>query len=151
MKKYLTLLIFFCSTVTFSNSKVSEFEYSIIFIGYFENDIVSLSINNTLVIDKYKIANADSSIKGNLSLTQSEREIKIYYNGGEISKSKIEVDFMMQVDVTINNKLNRYKIDRRKGKVILIDNYLYANQKQSNKKKIKIEQLQEPMMLIADY
>ncbi len=70
-KKYFTLLLLFCSTLTFSNPKFNEFDYSIVFIGGFKNDIVSLSINKILLVDHYKVANVDSLTKGHLSLTQS--------------------------------------------------------------------------------
>ena len=103
-KKNLTLLLFFCSTITFSNTKFNEFDYSIVFIGGFKNDIVSLSINKILLVDQYKVANVDCLKKGHLSLTQTD-EIKIFYNGREITKSKISVDFLIDIDITVNKKL----------------------------------------------
>jgi hypothetical protein len=145
-KKYLTLLLFFCSTITFSNTKFNEFDYSIVFIGGFKNDIVSLSINKILLVDQYKVANVDSLKKGHLSLTQSD-EIKIFYNGREIIKSKISVDFLIDIDITVNKKLKKFKLDLRKGRVILVD-YCINGNISPDIKRIKIEQIQEPVILM---
>ncbi len=145
-KKYLTLLLFFCSTITFSNTKFNEFDYSIVFIGGFKNDIVSLSINKILLVDQYKVANVDSLKKGHLSLTQSD-EIKIFYNGREITKSKISVDFLIEIDITVNKKLKKFKLDLRKGRVILVD-YCINGNISPDIKRIKIEQIQEPVILM---
>jgi len=146
-KKYLTLLLlFFCSTITFSNTKFNEFDYSIVFIGGFKNDIVSLSINKILLVDQYKVANVDSLKKGHLSLTQSD-EIKIFYNGREITKSKISVDFIIDIDITVNKKLKKFKLDLRKGRVILVD-YCINGNISPDIKRIKIEQIQEPVILM---
>jgi|GEM_PF-3516129 hypothetical protein len=145
-KKYLTLLLFFCSTITFSNTKFNEFDYSIVFIGGFKNDIVSLSINKILLVDQYKVANVDSLKKGHLSLTQSD-EIKIFYNGREITKSKISVDFLIDIDITVNKKLKKFKLDLRKGRVILVD-YCINGNISPDIKRIKIEQIQEPVILM---
>jgi hypothetical protein len=145
-KKYLTLLLFFCSTITFSNTKFKEFDYSIVFIGGFKNDIVSLSINKILLVDQYKVANVDSLKKGHLSLTQSD-EIKIFYNGREITKSKISVDFLIDIDITVNKKLKKFKLDLRKGRVILVD-YCINGNISPDIKRIKIEQIQEPVILM---
>ncbi len=145
-KKYLTLLLFFCSTITLSNTKFNEFDYSIVFIGGFKNDIVSLSINKILLVDQYKVANVDSLKKGHLSLTQSD-EIKIFYNGREITKSKISVDFLIEIDITVNKKLKKFKLDLRKGRVILVD-YCINGNISPDIKRIKIEQIQEPVILM---
>ncbi|MFN2438454.1 MAG: hypothetical protein ABR503_04580 [Chitinophagaceae bacterium] len=146
-KEYLTLLLFFCSTITFSNTKFNDFDYSIVFIGGFKNDIVSLSINKILLVDQYKVANVDSIKKGHLSLTQSDKEIKIFYNGRQITKSKIPVDFVIDFDITVNKKLKKFKLDLRKGKVILVD-YCINDKLSPNIKKISVQQIQEPVILM---
>lgn len=146
-KKYFTIVLLFCSAITFSNTNLHEFDYSIVFIGAFKNDIVSLSINKILLVDQYKVANADSLKKGHLSLTQSDKELKIFYNGRQITKSKIEIDFILDIDITVNNKLKKFKLDLRKGKVILVDYCLNANLS-SGIKRIMVEQIQEPVILM---
>ncbi len=146
-KKYFTLILFFCSTISFSNTNLNQFDYSVVFVGNFENDIVSLSINKVLLVNHYKITNVDSIKKEHLSLTQSGKVIKIFYNGRQITKSKIEVDFVIDIDITVNRKLKKIKIDLRKGKVILID-YCINDNKSPDIKKISIEQIQEPVILM---
>ncbi len=65
----------------------------------------------------------------------------------KITKSKIEVDFVIDIDITVNRKLKKIKIDLRKGKVILID-YCINDNKSPDIKKISIEQIQEPVILM---
>ncbi len=144
-KQIFTLILFFCSSLSFSNTHLREFVYSVVFIGCFENDNVSLSINKTLLLDQYKLANLDSLKKGHLSLTQSDEEIKIFYNGRQIIKSKIEVDFVLLFDITVNGISNKFNVDLRKGRIILVD-YSINDNKYPGKKSIIIDQLQEPFI-----
>ena len=145
--RHLIVLLLFSPTIVFSNTRPNDFDYSIIFIGCFENDIVSLSLNKILVLDKYKVENADSVRKGHLSLTQYDKEIKVFYNGAEITRSKIEVEFILETDITVNGKLKKIKLDLRKGKVILIDN-IANDTKRHHIKKLRIEQIHEPVILM---
>src|SRR5215210_4552329 len=102
--KHLFFLSLLLPAFAFSHNKLNEFDYSIIFIGSFENDIVSLTLNNTLVLDKYAIDNSDSLKKGHLSLTQYDNEIKVFYNGTEITRSRIAVEFILDAEISINDK-----------------------------------------------
>jgi hypothetical protein len=146
-KKYFTFILFLLSTVSFSNTAIIEFDYSIVFVGCFTNDIVSLSINKTLLVNQYKVANIDSIKKGHLSLTQSDKEINIFYNGQQITKSKIDVDFVIDVIITVNRELKKFRIDLRKGKVLLID-YCMNNNECPEIKTLIIEQITEPVILM---
>ena len=103
-------------------------------------------MNNVVVLEKYKVENKDSVKRGHLSLTQYDNEIKVYFNGSEISKAKIPVEFILQTEITINGKLKKTKIDLRKGKVILIDNIDPSKPLQS--KNLRIEQIHEPVLLM---
>ena len=145
-RRHLLYLALFLPAIGFTKPKPSHFEYSIIFIGSFENDLVSLSLNNVVVLEKYKVENKDSVKRGHLSLTQYDNEIKVYFNGSEISKAKIPVEFILQTEITINGKLKKTKIDLRKGKVILIDNIDPSKPLQS--KNLRIEQIHEPVLLM---
>ena len=100
-----------------------------------------------MVLDKYKVENKDSTKKGHLSLTQYDSEIKVYYNGEEITRSKIAVRFFLDVDITINGKPKKIKFDLRKGKVILIDHVAEKTTNLKNKK-IRIEQIDEPVIFL---
>ena len=142
----LLFLALFLPCIGFATPKPSHFEYSIIFIGSFENDLVSLSLNNVLILEKYKVENKDSVKRGHLSLTQYDNEIKVYFNGSEITKAKIPVEFILETEITINGKLKKTRIDLRKGKVILIDNIDPTRPLQS--KKLRIEQINEPVLMM---
>ena len=147
-RRHLIFLLLFFPVIGFSHSpRPNEFEYSIIFIGYFENDIVSLSLNKVLILDRYRVENADSVKKGHLSLTQYDNEIKVYYNGAEITRSKIDVTFILEADITINGKVKKVKLDLRKGKVILID-HIIQKPGNTHQKKLRIEQISEPVIMM---
>ena len=59
-RRHLLYLALFLPAIGFTKAEPSHFEYSIIFIGSFENDLVSLSLNNVVVLEKYKVENKDS-------------------------------------------------------------------------------------------
>ena len=145
--KYLILFVLLFPVIAYSHPRQNQFDYSIIFIGYFENDIVSLSLNKVLILDKYKVQNADSAKKGHLSLTQYDNEIKVYYNGAEITRSKIDVTFILDAGITINGKLKKIKLDLRKGKVILVD-HVAGHSNKVKSRKLRIEQIDEPVIFM---
>lgn len=135
-----------CSYTVFSHTAKEEFDYSIIFGGCFDKDIVSLKINNRSIFDHFKVDNKNAVKKGNLSLTQANNKISIFYNGQKKFKGYINFGFYLNIDVTVNQKMNRYKIDLRKGKVILIE-FCPAENLQT-KKKVSIEQIQEEIIFM---
>ena len=129
----------------FSHTTKEDFDYSIVFGGCFEKDIVSLKINNTSIFDHYKVENKDALKKGNLSLTQGNKGISIFYNRDQKFKRKINFSFYLDIDLKVNDKMNKFKIDLRKGKVILIE---FCPNPHSSQKKLTIEQLNEPVILM---
>jgi len=60
---------------------------------------------------------------------------------------KISVDFLIDIDITVNKKLKKFKLDLRKGRVILVD-YCTNGNISPDIKRIKIEQIQEPVILM---
>ena len=136
----------FASYTAFSHPAKEDFDYSIVFGGCFEKDIVSLKINNTAIFNNYKVENKNVVKKGNLSLTQANRKIHLFYNGQEKFKSKVNFSFYLNIDVTVNNKPNNFKVDLRKGKVILVE-FCPVNNSE-NSKKLTIEQMQEQVIFM---
>lgn len=147
LKRYCIFIALLLPAITQADPKPNSFEYSIIFIGSFQDDEVSLSLNNVVILDKYKVENIDSIKQGHLSLTQYENEIRVYYNGTEITKSKIDINFFLNAAITVNGKLKRVKLDLRKGKVILVD-HVVEKSRNAQLRKLRIEQIQEPVILM---
>ena len=142
-KAVLILLISFISYVSFSHPPREEFDYSIVFGGGFKSDVVSLKINNTTIFNQIKVENGDAIKKGNLSLTQKNNKLSLFYNGDQKLKSKIKFNYYLDITLTLNNQVNKFKVDLRKGKVIVVDcSALDAS------KKLTIEQIQEPIILM---
>ena len=129
-----------------SHSAKEDFDYSIVFGGCFEKDVVSLKINNRSIFNSYKVENRNAIKKGNLSLTQSNKKIHLFYNGQEKFTGKVSFDYYLNIDLTVNNKQNKFKIDLRKGKVILVENCPIENA--SNNKKVTVEQMQEQVIFM---
>lgn len=143
MKK---LFLLFCGMICFlslfSRPVHEGYDYSIVFTGWFKKDRISLRINNVPIFENYLLDNADPNLKGNLSLTQSSKGITIFYNNREKLISQLNVDFILDVTVTINKKVNHFKIDLRKGRVLLVN-----CPGSSAKEAICIEQIEEPLIL----
>ncbi len=135
-----------CTYPVFSHSAKEDFDYSIVFGGCFEKDVVSLKINNTAIFNNYKVENKNALKKGNLSLTQADKKIHLFYNGQEKFKGKVNFHFYLNIDLRVNNKTNKFKIDLRKGKVILVE---FCPEKTStNNKELTIEQVQEQVIFM---
>src|SRR6478735_3449612 len=145
LKAYISLVILLTSFIGFSAPRKSNYDYYIIFVGEFKNDKISLAINRKHIIDNYRLENIDPTRRGNLSITQQDDYITIAYNGKEIKRSKISVDFDLSLDISVNDKKNAFRVNLKKGKVILVD---YTPKTEATKKVLLIEQLQEPLLLI---
>jgi endoglucanase Acf2 len=143
-------LFIFCllvySSSAFSHGTKENFDYSIIFGGCFEQDILSLKINNTTIFDHYKVDNKSAIKKGNLSLTQANSKINVFYNGRQIIKRKVNFNYYLNISLTINQQVNKYVIDLRKGKIILVD--FCSKQDNVSAKKLAVEQLQEEVIFM---
>ena len=146
MKKLLILLICFVfTTLAFSRPLSDGYDYTIIFTGSFKQDVVSIKINDQSIFTNYKLDNTDPVKRGNLSLTQSEDGLTIFYNGGEIAKAKIGFEFIINISITINDVVNQFKIDLRKGKIVLVA--CPGDDKGIASNKLCIEQIQEAVSL----
>lgn len=147
MKKfYLTLLHIVIAIAAFSHPPHKDFDYSIILSGPFKNDVVSISINKQLVINKFKVENVNASSKGYLNLTQNANSITVYYNGVELHKPKVSVSFLVDLEISVNGRYKKLQLDLRKGKVIIINNEAVKNA--SGQCGIFVEQVTEPFLFI---
>lgn len=146
MKAVLTILLI-SSTLILSAQPLKRSDYSIILGDCFNGDTVSLSINNRTIFTNYTIDNKDSLIKGNLSLAQYVQDIRINYNGKEKVLKAIPFDYLLNIKVTVNRKINRFSLDMRKGNIILLD-YCPGKDDQPATRKLTASQLQEPFLLM---
>ena len=145
LKAYISLAFLLSSFIGFSSGSISSYDYYIIFVGEFEHDKISLAINKKESINNYLLENTDPAKQGNLSITQKDDYLTIAYNGKEIKRSKITVDFNLNLDISVNNKTNAFRINLKKGKVILVD---YTPKTDVAKKVLRVEQVQEPVVLM---
>lgn len=146
MITYFTAVLFLLSFASFSNDHTIKYDYYIVFAGKFKDDNISVSINKKQVLSNCLLNNDDSARRGNLNIFQNKDSVFITYNGQQATISKIKVDFILQLDVTVNNKKATFKIDLKKGKVILIDYLKKADAPGLNN--LTIEQIQEQYLLI---
>ena len=144
IKLYLTLVIIISSLYCFSRGNNSDLDYTIIFTGNYQNDIISLSINNKQVFLNYQLNNIDSLIKGHLSIAQKNKYIEILYNGKKTNRKKIKLNHILEMDISINKKEEKIKVDLRKGKILLIT--YNSNNSSTDNKQITLEQIQEPLI-----
>jgi hypothetical protein len=147
MKQTIFIFCLLISSYTvFCHTPGEDFDYSIVFGGCFEKDIVSLKINHASIFNEYKVENKDPVKKGNLSLTQSNKKIHLYYNGEQKLKAKVNFDFYLDIDLKVNQQVKKFKVDLRKGKVILVEFCPVQDDPQT--KKITIEQVQDQVILL---
>ena len=146
MKGILTILLI-SSTLILSAQPLKKSDYSIILGDCFNRDTVSLSINNRPIFTNYTIDNKDSLIKGNLNLAQYVQGIRINFNGKEKILKAIPFDYLLDIKVTVNRKINRFSLDMRKGNIILLD-FCPEKDDQSATRKLTASQLQEPFLLM---
>ena len=144
-------LLFFClfisSASVHSNAFKKDFDYFILFGGSFDKDIVSLKINNRSIFKNYKVENRDSVIRGNLSLIQSNNKLNLQYNGNQKITSKIIFYQILEIEITVNRHVNHFRVDLRKGRIILFE---FGPDKNavSEIKKLSIDQFEEPVLFI---
>lgn len=145
LKACISLAFLLCSFIGFTSNKNTGYDYYIIFVGEFEHDKISLSINKKSIINNYVLENTDPAKQGNLSITQNDDYLIVAYNGKEIKRSKISVDFNLALDISVNEKKKAFRVNLKKGKVILVD---YTPKSADTKKELSVEQVQEPLLLI---
>jgi len=145
LKAYISLTFLLSSLISFSATTKTDYDYYIIFVGEFEHDKISLSINKKSIINNYVLENTDPAKQGNLSITQNDDYLIVAYNGKEIKRSKISVDFDLALDISVNEKKKAFRVNLKKGKVILVD---YTPKTNDSKKELSVEQVQEPLLLI---
>lgn len=145
-------IFIFCLLVSsytvFSHTTKEDFDYSIVFGGCFDKDIVSLKINNAPIFEHYRVDNKNAIKKGNLSLTQTNKKINLFYNGQQKYKGKVKFSFYLNIDLTVNNHVKKFKVDLRRGKVILFDYCPSEAATRSTAKRITVEQLQEEVIFM---
>lgn len=142
MKKLLLLSGMICLLSSFTVPARHGYDYSIVFTGWFKKDVISLKINNTSIFENYVLDNSNASAKGNLSLTQSARGITIFYNNQEKLVTQLDIGFILDITITINKEVSHFKVDLRKGRIVLID-----CPGDAASKKMCIEQIDEPLIL----
>jgi hypothetical protein len=59
----------------------------------------------------------------------------------------VNFSFYLDIDVIVNNKKNNFKVDLRKGKVILFQ-FCPAQKARPDEKKLTVEQLQEQVIFM---
>ena len=143
-KFYITLLIVFSSFTCYSQYQNNSFDYTIIFSGNYQNEIIDLSINNKQILNSYKLNNVDSYEKGHLSVAQKSDYIEILYNHSLIKRKKVKLDHILKLEVSINERTEKILVDLRKGKILLLT-YEF-NDTTPNRPLISIEQIQEPII-----
>jgi len=146
MKTVFTIFLFFVSQIITAQSPKS-FDYTVILGGCFNHDQVSMKVNNRMVSKNYMIDHKDTVTRGNFNFIQDQQGIRINYNGKEESRKAIDFDFILDIKLTVNKKLQRFSIDLRKGNIILFD-YCNGVDMQTSIRKITAEQLQEPFLLM---
>ncbi len=140
MKQLLTIILVLISGSVFSHPS-SDIEYAIVFGDCFEKAVISLKINNKPIFENYRLGFEQA---GNLGLKQTEKGIDVFYNGKEKHHSKIKVEHLVNLSITVNDRSENFVLDLRKGNILMFN---FCSDKQ-DAKKLSIEQRQEALILM---
>lgn len=147
MKPILSILFLFITQFVSAQSQ-NAFDYTIILGACFKNDKVTMMINNRTVFKNYLINNVDTSKKGNLNLVQDDNGIRINFNGNGENRRYIPFKFVLNIKMIVNDQVEKFSIDLRKGNIILFD-YCPVNEPHGvPSHKLTAEQLQEPFLFM---
>ena len=146
MKPVLTIFFVFLMNILFAQTP-KGFDYTIILGGCFNQDLVSMKVNNRVVFKNYMINNNDPSTRGNLNFVQDEQGIRINYNGSEENRRAVDFDFILDIKFIVNKQVQRFSIDLRKGNIILFD-FCPDPGVPASARKLSTEQLQEPFLFM---
>lgn len=144
MKTAIAIFALLYSTIAFSHTAKEEADYTIIFGACFDKDLISMKINDVPVFYEYKIGAQHNG--GNLSLKQHTNKIDIFYNGQQRSKPPIDFNYYLYLEIKVNNQINKFKLDLRKGKVAIFQKC--SAPFDDKQVKIKAEQINEPVLLM---
>jgi hypothetical protein len=145
MKTILFLSLITLSAFAYPHPKPAQFDYSLVFGGCFENDTVQLHINKVAVLKNYTLHNQDTAVRGRLSLTQSDKQITIFYNDQVKKRRGIRSTSTLTIELIVNQEPHRFEVDLRKGRVLLFD---FCQADATTHKRLTLEQMQEPMILM---
>ena len=70
--------------------------------------------------------------------------IEISFNNKMIKRNRVKLDHTLDIDIIINNKVEKNIVDLRKGKILLVT-YI-SKENSGNKNQISLEQIQEPII-----
>lgn len=146
MKPFLTIIFIFSMNILLAQAP-KGFDYTIILGGCFDQDEVSMTVNNRVLFKNYLVNNRDQVTRGNLSLVQNQEGIHINYNGNELERRSVPFEFILNIKLTVNRQVTRFTLDLRKGNIILVD-YCPDPEAQPLMKKLTTEQLQEPFLFM---
>lgn len=121
-----------------------SFDYTVVFGGCFQNDVVQVQINKVAVLKNYLLNNQDTVTKGRLSFTQSEKQITIFYNDQVKTRRAIRKASTLLIELTVNNKVQEFTVNLHNGRILVFDFCQTGN----NTRKLTLEQLQEPLILM---
>ena len=146
MKPVLTIIFLFSMNFLLAQTP-KGFDYTIILGSCFNQDLVSMKVNNRVVFKNYLVNTNDPITRGNLNFVQDEEGIRINYNGNEENRRGVDFDFILDIKFIVNKQVQRFYIDLRKGNIILF-NYCADPADPASIRQLSTEQLQEPFLVM---
>lgn len=96
---------------------------SVYFEGCFQNDMITVEINNVRVVSNYKVVSKKGSEQtSNLSLVQlSDQTMAINFNDKRKQVPGIKFGKTVQLDIWINGVPHSFKFNSKKGTLFFVD------------------------------
>ncbi len=150
MKKPLLVSLILVLTCLSGISQSSKFDFSYaIFLGNgFDNDTVSIRVNNVNVTSKYVLTSSKMvNMVMNFRVRQTAKGIVIFYNGKERLKPKIKHEEYIDVELIVNGLSTKQKVNLKNGQILLF-NLDSSSGFSLQKRKVTLEQRKEAIIVI---
>jgi hypothetical protein len=148
-KSFLLLLFLFCICLTStSQSTKLNFSYAIFLGSDFEDDTVSIKVNNVIVSSQYVLTSRRQvNMVMNFNLRQTAKGVIIFYNGKETILPKVKHSELLNVELIVNGHPTRQQVNLKNGQILLF-NYSSNTGSSLLKRRVTLEQHKEPLIII---
>lgn len=121
MNLFLSVIFTLISIFSFGQTSKDSIDFSIAFSSCFDTDFFELSINGMKIFNNTKITTNGLSLS-NVVMHQDDKGFWLTIDNRTKKLKKVLINDTLNFAISINKKLQKYKIALKNGSTILIDN-----------------------------
>ncbi|MEI9943778.1 MAG: hypothetical protein WDN26_06100 [Chitinophagaceae bacterium] len=138
------VLLIVSSLHIYAQQKQSQYDFEIVFGGYFHGDSVSLKLNGISILENRKLNSGTTGATG-VSVIQDKNGLVVRSIMTKSKMKRISIKSQLLFEVSLNNRWYKYKFDRLNGNIFLVQ---YYNPDGSGKKIFTVEQSDEQPLFL---